>query len=62
MSMLRIPMRALRCDVYGTVRAVVDSGHAKNVILKHGDPAASGVELYRALAILQDRIDARVAA
>ena len=57
--MTRIPRKALRCEVYGTVSVVVDQGHAKN-ILRKVVPTATSADLYHALAILQDRLDAAV--
>lgn len=56
--MKRIPRKALRCPVYGTMHVVVDEPHAKNIILKHGDPAATASDIYDAMRVLQDRLDA----
>lgn len=56
--MHRIPRKPLRCEIYGTVRVVVDQNHAKNVI-KKVVPTATEQDLYEALHILQDRLDER---
>ncbi len=59
LNMKKIPRKALRCEIYDTVSVVVDERHATNVLLKCGDPAATGSEIYRALIILQDRLEER---
>lgn len=55
-TMSRIPRRALRCDLYGTVSAVVDERHALNIFRKLA-PYASTSALNAACQILQDRLD-----
>lgn len=55
-SMRRIPRKAQRCDVYGTVSAVVDKRHALAIFRKVA-PCATGPALYDAMVILQDRLD-----
>lgn len=54
--MRRVPRRALRCDVYGTVSAVVDRAHALN-ILRKAIPGLRASETYDALVVLQSRLD-----
>jgi len=55
-GMRRIPRKALRCEVYGTVSVVVDRAHAINIFRKLF-PATNAQEHYIALMLLQDRLD-----
>ena len=55
-TMRQIPRTSVRCEVYGTVRAVVDERHVRNIFRKVA-PAASQDAIYTALAILSDRLD-----
>lgn len=55
-SMDHIPRKAIRCEIYGTVTAVVDASHARNIFRKVA-PAAASQAIYAALSILQDRLD-----
>lgn len=57
-TMTRIPRKVSRCEVYGTVRAIVDERHAHNIFRKVA-PAATASAVYAACVILQDRLDAR---
>lgn len=57
-GMKKIPRRIQHCEVYGTPSVVVDEKHAKN-IFKQVVPTAMSHEIYRALVILQDRLDGR---
>ncbi len=56
--MRSVPRKALRCEVYGTVTAVVDTDHALNIFRKvfPGYRVDKNVS-YQALAILQNRLD-----
>lgn len=55
-NMRRIPRKAVRCEVYGTVSAAVDERHARNIFAKVA-PAASADALSEALSVLQHRLD-----
>ena len=55
-SRMSVPRKALRCEVYGTVRAIVDKAHATN-ILKKVFPTITSKDLYHALSALQNRLD-----
>lgn len=55
--MSNIPRRALRCEIYGTVSAAVDT-RAVTRIFGKVSPAASHSAIHAALVILQDRLDA----
>ena len=54
--MKKIPRRPLRDEIYGTVQAIVDQRHARNIILK-AVPTATSTDIHHALVILQDRLD-----
>lgn len=54
--MRRIPRRALRCEIYGTVRAVLDDRAAARIFARVS-PAASRDAIYAARIVLQDRLD-----
>lgn len=56
LRMNRIPRQIQRCEIYGTISAVVDQAHAKNIFRKI-DPLATQSEIYRAIVILQERLD-----
>ncbi len=51
-----IPRKALRCEIYGTVTAVVDQRHAYNILAKVL-PGLRTSETYDAMVVLQDRLD-----
>ncbi len=53
-----IPRKALRCEIYGTVSAVVDQKHAFNILAKVL-PGLRASETYDAMVILQDRLDSK---
>ena len=55
--MNRIPRRALRCEIYGTVSVALDERHAANIIRKVF-PCATQSEIYAAMTVLHNRIDA----
>ncbi len=55
-TMRSVPRKALRCEIYGTVSAVVDRKHAFNILAKVF-PGLTINEAYEALTILQDRLD-----
>lgn len=57
-NMRKIPRRAIRCEIYDTIRIVVDKRHATNIIRKV-IPTVTGPEIYDALVILQERLDSR---
>lgn len=57
LNMKKIPRKVQHCEIYGTVSVIVDERHAKNILLKCGDPAATSIQVYRALNILQDRLE-----
>jgi hypothetical protein len=55
-NMRNIPRKPLRCEIYGTVTAVVDQKHAFNIIAKVL-PGIRPSETYEAMTVLQDRLD-----
>ncbi len=61
--MRTVPRKAQRCEIYGTVSAVVDRDHALN-ILRKAFPGyrIDAVIAYRAFNVLQERLDERQAA
>lgn len=57
--MRAIPRKAVRCELYGTVRAVVDAKHVVNIFRKVINPSVNKNVAYEAINILQDRLDDR---
>lgn len=53
----RIPRKAVRCEIYGTVAAVVDRAHALNIFRKVISPLIDANIAYEALNTLQERLD-----
>ena len=56
-TLRKIPRTVARCDIYGTASVIVDRRHARN-LLKKLVPWATSPDIYDALVILQDRLDA----
>lgn len=54
--MRRIPRKAQRCELYGTVKAVVDERRAKNIIRKMFPRVERGT-LYEAMWAMQEALD-----
>ena len=57
--MRQIPRKAVRCELYGTVHAVVDAKHVVNIFRKVVNPLVNPNIAYEAINILQDRLDER---
>lgn len=57
--MNKIPRKALKCDVYGTVHVIVDQAHAMNIFNKVMGRKVTKTEAYAALGVLQERLDDR---
>lgn len=56
MGMRRIPRKKVRCEIYGTVKFIVDEDRAKSIFLRAVPSATSG-DIYESIWILQERID-----
>lgn len=53
--MNRIPRKAVRCKLYGTISVVLDRKHARNIFRKVF-PLATSEEILDALGVLEDRV------
>lgn len=49
--MRSIPRKALRCEIYGTTRPIVDRTHAMNIFRKVFPGKANDITCYDALAV-----------